>query len=100
MKSLFDIIITSELLIEKERHELNQIYDLDLRKCFDEIDKKRKGYFTFIDLKNYFNKNNIPIISKEIDLLFIRFDRKRIGKVDLLSFLYEFIPKTYNSNLN
>ena len=100
MKSLFDIIITSELLIEKERHELNQIYDLDLRKCFDEIDKKRKGYFTFIDLKNYFNKNNIPIISKEIDLLFIRFDRKRIGEVDLLSFLYEFIPKTYNSNLN
>ena len=93
LRNLLNIIINSESKIEDERKKLNKIYNLNIRKFFDEIDKRGFGYFGLMDLKYFFKKYEIPTIDKEIDLLFIRLDRNRKGEVDLMSFLFETIPR-------
>ena len=93
LRNLLNIIISSESKIEDERKIINKMYNLNIRKIFDEIDKKGCGYFGLMDLQYFFKKYEIPTINKEIDLLFIRLDRNRKGEVDLMTFLFEIIPR-------
>ena len=93
MKNLLNIMIKTESKIEDERHKLNRNYNLNIRKFFDQIDKSKKGSFGIMDLKYYFKDNDIETLPKEIDLLFIRLDRKRKGQVDYFTFLMEIVNR-------
>ena len=93
LRNLLNIIISSESKIEDERKIINKIYNLNIRKIFDEIDKKGYGYFGLVDLQSFFKKYEISTVNKEIDLLFIRLDRNRKGEIDLMTFLSEIIPR-------
>ena len=86
-------MIKTESKIEDERHKLNRNYNLNIRKFFDQIDKSKKGSFGIMDLKYYFKDNDIETLPKEIDLLFIRLDRKRKGQVDYFTFLMEIVNR-------
>ena len=61
-------------------------------KLFNEIDTILRDLFIISDYYLFFNEK-FGKIPKGIDLSFIRFDRKREGQIDWLSFVYEFIPK-------
>ena len=52
---------------------------------FQMIDKDNKGFFTCEDLYKLINElfHNDQVKRKECDLLFIRLDRKRNGKIEL-----------------
>ena len=46
------------------------------------MDKKGKGYFEIDELYTYLENNGLLDKDKDADLLFIRFDKKRNGKID------------------
>ena len=84
-------------IINKEK-EINEIkkrfYFLKekLNGIFKLIDKEHKGYFTYSDLNNYLINNEIIFDSYPIALLFIRFDKKREGKIELYEMIDELKP--------
>ena len=93
LKELFNFIIESEKKIEIERKKINKLNTLNLNNFFNEIDYEKKGFFNVQNLSDFFKNYNITFIQKGIDLLFIRLDRKRKGKIDFMSFLYEIISR-------
>ena len=54
---------------------------LNLRDIFRIIDKQNKGYFSHDELVEYLENNGIKKNIRDIDLLFIRLDKKRKGKI-------------------
>ena len=93
LKELFNFIIESEKKIEIERKKIKKLNTLNLNHFFNEIDYEKKGFFNVQNLSDFFKNYNITFIQKGIDLLFIRLDRKRKGKIDFMSFLYEIISR-------
>ena len=93
LKELFIYIIESEKRIEIERKKIGKINTLNFNYFFNEIDSEKKGFFNVQNLTNFFQNFNITFVQKGIDLLFIRLDRKREGKIDFMSFLYEIISR-------
>ena len=92
LKNYFLYLIESEKKIEIIRQKLYKTKTDCVMKLFNEIDKILRGVFSISDYYQFFNEK-FGDIPKGIDLSFIRFDRKREGQIDWLSFVYEFIPK-------
>ena len=90
-------MIKIESKIEEERHKLNKNFNLDFKRFYRKIDKDDKGYFGIMDLKYFFYDSDIKYLPKEIDLLFIRLDKKRNGEVDYKTFLNEIINRVDSS---
>ena len=97
LKNVLNIMIKSECKIEEERHKLNKNFNLDYKRFYRKIDKDDKGYFGIMDLKYFFYDSDIKYLPKEIDLLFIRLDKKRNGEVDYKTFLNEIINRVDSS---
>ena len=93
LKNLLEMIIESERMIEKEREKLSKIFTLNVRDFYNKIDKMKNGYFSVLDLNLFLKSYQVIYIPKEADLLFIRLDRKREGKISLNDFIYETVPK-------
>ena len=81
LKNLFKIIIKSEEDINNEREILGTLR-LKLKEIFILLDKKGKGYFEIDELYAYLENNGLLDKDKDADFLFIRFDKKRNGKID------------------
>ena len=81
MKQLMDTIIKHENNFNFLRRGFTTL-NLKLKHIFENIDISKMGYFTNNDLINYLKKNNIYIDSLNTDLLFIRLDKNRNGKID------------------
>ena len=92
LKNFFIFIIESEKKIEIMRQELNKGTNNSVMKLFNEIDKVLRGVFSISDYYQFFI-DKFGEVPNGIDLSFIRFDRKRKGEIDWMSFAYEFIPK-------
>ena len=84
LKDLFETILNYECHIEKQRMQLTYNHD-NANIIFQMIDKDNKGFFTCEDLYKLINElfHNDQVKRKECDLLFIRLDRKRNGKIEL-----------------
>lgn len=84
LKDLFEAILNFECHIEKLRMQLTYNHD-NANDIFKMIDKDNKGFFTCEDLYKLINElfQIEQIKRKECDLLFIRLDRKRNGKIEL-----------------
>ena len=81
LRKLFNLIINSENDINNRRRLFGTLR-LKLRDIFGLLDYLRKGYFTNSDLIVYLQNKGIFTSSKDADLLFIRLDKFRNGKVD------------------
>ena len=81
LKNLFDAIIKYENNFNYMRRGFTTL-NLKLKKIFGKIDLGKNGYFSHDDLVVYMQKNRIFTKDKELDLLFIRLDKKRNGKID------------------
>ena len=55
---------------------------LKLKEIFALLDKEGKGYFEIEEMIVYFTNNGLLDNNKDADLLFIRLDKKRNGKID------------------
>ena len=81
LKNLFDAIIKYENKFNFMRRGFTTL-NLKLKKIFGKIDMGKNGYFSHDDLVVYMEKNRIFTNEKELDLLFIRLDKNRNGKID------------------
>ena len=81
LKDLFNYIIDSENQINNLRRTLGTL-KIKLRDIFGLLDYLRRGYFTNSDLLVYLQKQCLMTTNKDADLLFIRLDKNRNGKID------------------
>ncbi len=83
LKNLFNLIINCENDINNNR-KLFGTLRLKLRDIFGLIDCIRKGYFTNSELNCYLRNKCLFSTDKDADLLFIRLDKCRNGRVSYL----------------
>ena len=81
LKDLFNYIISAENEINDLRRGYGNLR-LKLRDIFGLLDYLRRGYFTNSDLIVYLQKECLMSNNKDADLLFIRLDKNRNGKID------------------
>ena len=81
LKNLFELIIKSENEINNDRKTLGTLR-LKLKEIFGMLDKNGKGFFDIDEMMVYFANNGILENNKDADLLFIRLDKNRNGKID------------------
>ena len=81
LKNLFNILIDYENKFNCAKRGYTNLR-FKLREVFRGLDKFDFGYFNENDLANYLKKNYAFTSTKDSDLLFIRLDRNRNGKVE------------------
>ena len=81
MKNLLDIILKHENNLNFLRRGFTTL-NLKLRNIFKNIDTSKSGYFSNKDLEEYLKKKSIYNSDLNKDLLFIRLDKNRNGKID------------------
>ena len=78
---LFNLILAAENEINNMR-KLFGTLRLNLRDIFSLIDKRNLGSFTTDELIEYLENNRMMNNNRDADLLFIRLDKNRNGKID------------------
>ena len=81
LRNLFNLIINSENEINDMRKMFGTLR-LNLRDIFALLDDGGKGYFTNEELMRYLKSHGLLSNIKAADLLFIRLDKNRNGKID------------------
>ena len=81
LRELFNLIINCENEINNMR-KLFGTLRLNLRDIFGLLDKNRCGFFSNEDLLEYLDSNGLLSNIRDADLLFIRLDKNRNGKID------------------
>ena len=81
LRDLFNYIIDSEKDINNMRKTFGTLR-VKLKKIFEFLDHLGRGYFTNNDLIAYLQKEGLMSTIKDADLLFIRLDKNRNGKID------------------
>ena len=81
IRNLFNLIIKEENTINNMRRNMGTLR-IKLRDIFGLIDKMKNGYFNNNDFLLYLQNERIPYDDKDADLLFIRLDKNRNGKID------------------
>jgi len=85
LKNLFNTIIG----LEDKFNNMKKRYDTlrnNLNIIFNILDQSSHGYFFFNDLQYYLHKKKILSNIKDVDLLFLRLDKNKDGKVDFCEF--------------
>ncbi len=88
LKNLFNAIFNYESKFNFIKINLTTLR-LKLFDLFKNLDIQNKGFFTVQDLSNYLHRNKIFTNMKDCNLLFIRLDKNRDGKVDYEEFKEE-----------
>ena len=96
MKNLLDAIIRYENNLNFLRRGFTTL-NLKLKKIFENIDIMKMGYFTNNELSLFLKKNKIFTNNLDADLLFIRLDKNRNGKIDYKE-IYDETHPLYNLN--
>ena len=81
LRELFNYIIDSENQINNFRRTIGTLR-IKLRDIFGLLDYLKRGYFTNSDLLVYLQNQCLMTSNKDADLLFIRLDKNRNGKID------------------
>lgn len=90
LADLMEKAIVSENKIEVIRKRISKSFGVDVREFIREIDEGKKGYLSVDDLRKFVKeKINTESSDKDADLLFIRLDRDRDGKVQYEDIIYE-----------
>ena len=89
LKNLFNALIDYENKFNLTKRNYATVR-CQLRDLFRLVDKYGIGYFNENDLANYLKNNYAFTTTKDADLLFIRLDRNRNGKIELNELEEEF----------
>lgn len=81
LKELFNLIINLEIEINNMR-KLFGTLRLNLRNVFGQVDKTNSGHFKSEELIDYLDNNRLLTNRRDPDLLFIRLDKNRNGRID------------------
>ena len=81
LRDLFNLIINFENEINNMRKSFGTLR-LNLSDIFALLDNQGIGYFTHNQLLDYLKRNGILTNNKDADLLFIRLDKNRNGRID------------------
>ena len=92
LKNLFTDLIEYENKLNNIKRNFTTLR-LKLKDLFNLIDTNLSNEFNFDDLEKYLKKNHILNNLKDANLLFIRFDKNRDGKIDYCEFEEEFLPQ-------
>ena len=93
LQNLFILIIDFEKEINDDRKLLVDMR-VKLKDIFQLFDKNRIGHFTHDEMVEYFKENGILENIRDADLLFIRLDKNRNGKIDYYEVAEE-LPTLY-----
>ena len=93
LQNLFILIIDFEKEINDDRKLLVDMR-VKLNDIFKLLDKNDKGYFDHNEMVEYFKDNGILENIRDADLLFIRLDKNRNGKIDYYEVAEE-LPTLY-----
>ena len=91
MRNLVENIIKYETKFNFMRRGFSTL-NLKLKKIFGKIDTGKNGYFSHDDLVIYMTKNRVFTNQKDLDILFIRLDKNRNGKIDFSEIYNETHP--------
>ena len=86
---LNELIFKAERLIENERIKLNNLIGFNIYKCFINENNFLNNNASDDDLEMYFIRNKIIFNHNAADLLFIRLDKNRDGKIGIIDFINE-----------
>lgn len=93
LKDFFGLLISSEQKIEMLRQRISSMKGIDIRKIYTEqIDQYGYGFNSDEDLEGYLKRKGIQYQQRDADLLFIRLDRNRDGKISLDDISLELTP--------
>ena len=81
LKNLFNLIIDFENEINDDRKLMVSVR-IRLNDIFGLLDKDGKGFFDNNEMMEYFENNGMVDNMRDADLLFIRLDKNRNGKID------------------
>ena len=81
LRDLFNLIINLENEINNMRKMFGTL-KLNLRDIFGNVDTSNKGFFTSEELIEYLDNNQILMNVRDADLLYIRLDKNRNGRID------------------
>ena len=93
LKDFFGLLISSEQKIEMLRQRISSMKGIDIKKIYTEqIDQYGYGFNSDEDLEGYLKRKGIQYQQRDADLLFIRLDRNRDGKISLDDISLELTP--------
>ena len=93
LKDFFGLLIASEQKIEMLRQRISSMKGIDIKKIYTEqIDQYGYGFNSDEDLEGYLKRKGIQYQQRDADLLFIRLDRNRDGKISLDDISLELTP--------
>ena len=92
LQNLFEQAIQSENRLNNERLGMS-LTRAKLPTLFQDLDRYGLGYFNENDLKNYLQKNYALTSDKNKDLLFIRLDKNRNGRIERYEVENELTPQ-------
>ena len=91
IKNLFSEIFQGEFALNKEKEKFTSLKD-NFREIFKLIDNSGKGFIGEKEFVIYIQNNEIFNKSNECDLLFLRFNKLRNGKIDYQEIIDEIEP--------
>jgi len=94
IENLFKAIVNSEISAESWRQKFYCLRTFDSRTIFDKIDYFYKNYITSEDFIRNFKINAVLYNSKDLDLLFFKFDKNRDSRISYIEFTEELFPKS------
>ena len=91
IRNLFNEIFIGEFVLNKEKESFSSLRN-KLSDIFGLIDSSDNGYIGEKDFVVYIQKNNLFKSSNDCDLLFLRFNKLRNGKIGIQEILDEMMP--------
>ncbi|MCQ2821754.1 MAG: EF-hand domain-containing protein [archaeon] len=92
LKNLFTSILDYERRLNETKKDMTMVR-ARMPTLYREIDRYNFGYFKEDDLKDYLRKNYALTSDKDKDLLFIRLDKNRNGKIEAYEVEDELTPQ-------
>ena len=91
IKNLFFEIFIGEFTLNKQREKFASLKNV-FRDIFNSMDNSGKGFIGEKDFVMYIQNNDLFKSSKECDLLFLRFNKLRNGKIEFKEMIDEIGP--------
>lgn len=79
--TLLRLLISSENRIESLRKRFGEQKDITLKKVFSQMNQSNNQFIIVTDLEKYLKENGVVFNQKQVDLLYIRLDRNRDGRI-------------------
>jgi len=94
LSNLFNALIKTEKTTEHWRQKLSSIKSFSTRFIFDKLDTYNKNSLTSQDFIRNYRINSVFYSSKDLDLIFFKFDKNKDSRISYNEFCDELYPKS------